>query len=1363
MKKLHLLLFELLAGMSIASAQSIHFDRLGINDGLSQNTVTSILQDERGFMWFGTKDGLNRYDGKKFKIFKHTPGETSGLGNSLIKCLVEAGDHRLWVGTDSGLYVYDPQTERFEAVPLYDPDGKRITKPVSDLDRDPEGRIWIVVEANGIFCHDPRTGVTENRYREKRAIRTLCCDRRGVIWFAGYGGGLFCTEDGFEHVRPFLTDGGEPILPKDIISYICPSDYNRLYLGLEAHGVVEVDLITARVTPLRLTDDPATPLFVRTILRYAPDELWIGTESGIVIYNTRTRSYQQLRSSHYDPYSLSDNAVYSLCKDREGGLWIGSFFGGINYLPRRNSDFEKYYQTDDPHSLQGRRVREICPDPAGGLWVGTEDAGLYHFDPATRRFDFFAPSRDFSNVHGLLMDGNDLWVSTFSKGIRVIDTRSGRIRSYVDDGAPGRIFSNYVFALCRTNGGRIYVGTMHGLQYYDPATDRFRLVPQINGGKMVNDIREDSNGRLWVATFSNGLYRYDARNDRWTQYLNDPEDAGSLPCDNITSVFEDSHGQIWLTTEGSGFCRFDPEHETFIRCNSRDGMPSDVVFQIVEDARGLFWITTNRGLVLFDPQHAAVRQVYTVADRLLSNQFNYKSSYRSERGIIYFGCIEGLISFDPERLTERRTDFVPPVYITDFSLLDEPAPDGTPYSPLRKSILCSDSLRLTYDQNSFSLQLAALGYREPQANRLLYRMRGVDDHWRRYTPEASTITYSKLDPGHYLFEVRLADRTDVPSRQLYIEVAPPFYLSAVAYVVYALLGVGLLVLIFVYHTRRNRRRQQQHIEAFEREKERELYNAKINFFTNIAHEIRTPLTLIKGPLENILARRKVDRDLAEDLEIMDRNTNRLLDLTNQLLDFQKIEKERLPFNLTRQNVADLVSETFYRFSSSARQQNKRFELRIDEPEAWAAINREAFTKILSNLFNNALKYSESMVRVELSRADATWRLTVTNDGEVVPAEMREAIFAPFFRHARQDEAPGTGIGLALARSLAELHHGTLTMGPSTQFNEFVLTLPADLPQPSGSPEPLRDKPSAPAPEPTPERAAEGYCILVVEDNAEMCAFIRRQLAAHYAVVTAENGVEALQQLEKNDISLIVSDVMMPRMDGIELCQQVKNDLRYSHIPLVLLTAKTTLQSKISGMDAGADAYIEKPFSSDYLLSVIANLIKNRQKLCEAFTKNPLVLANTMATSSADTDFIVRLQEIIHANFNNPEFKMNDIAEMMHMSRASFYRKIKGVLDMTPNDYLRLERLKTAAQLLRDKRYHINEVCYMVGFSSTSYFSKCFQKQFGVLPKNFAAETPEAPGTPEPSDPAGTPETSVTPGSAARDGASGGSETASSGE
>lgn len=1314
----------LLAGIP-GQAQTIHFDHLSINDGLSQSTVNVILQDEKGFIWFGTKDGLNRYDGKSFKIFKHSPFSDSGLKNNSIRCMVEGADNRLWVGTDSGLCVYTPEKESFTDIPLYDIDGRVITKPISMLECGPDGCIWIVVEANGVFCYDPEKDSLTCCYQGVSSLCSLKSDDSGKIWFFELGHGLFYTDDRFQHITPFLDSRNEKIFPSDNVTFIAFNDSNKMYLGFEEHGVVEVNLLNGLTARLPLTENPDTPVFVRHILQYDANELWVGTESGIFIYNLRTRQAQQLRNSLYDPYSLSDNAVYCFCKDREGGLWIGTFFGGINYLPQRGPDFRKFYPTDAPRSLKGRRVREICPDNDGSLWIGTEDAGLYHFDPENQEFRFIEQSRDFSNVHGLLMDGEDLWISTFSKGIRVLDTRTGAIRKYDNASTRGRLFSNYVFALCKSLDGRIYIGTMHGLQYFDPETQLIYYVPEINDGKMVNDIREDSDGNLWVATFSNGVYRYNINNEEWEHLLHDVDDDNSLPCDNVTSIFEDSNKQIWLTTEGAGFCRFDPSTGKFVCYTSADGMPSDVVFQIVEDNQGLFWITTNQGLVSFDPQSEQIVQVYTVANRLLCNQFNYKSGYRSREGIIYFGCIEGLISFDPKSLSKGYDGYLPPIYITDFSLLDSKTPIGEKNSPLLKSCIYCDSIRLRYNQNSFSLQLAVLGYRNPAAYRPIYKLEGFDDQWRQIPQNGSTVSYSKLRPGKYLFRAQVTNGEEIGERTLYVRITPPFYRSKGAYFIYILLMASVIYLAITYQDRRHKRREWQRIRAFEQEKEREMYNGKIKFFTDITHEIRTPLTLIKVPLENILKKKEVNKELIDDLNIMNRNTNRLLDLTNQLLDFQKIEKERMTLNLVRQNVAAIVEETCYRFSSTVKQQGKSFGLAIDADKdtMWADIDKEAFTKVISNLLLNALKYSESRIRVHMSGANGSLRLTVVNDGEVVPKEVREKIFTPFFQHAHKSEFTGSGIGLSLSRSLIELQHGTLVMGPSETENEFILTIPLSVEEGESQLAEYDDM-IPEAPDTAQSLAGETYTILVVEDHAEMRTYIHRMLSEHYTVITANDGLEALEQLDSKHINLIITDIMMPRMDGIELCERVKNDLKFSHIPLILLTAKTNLQSKIQGMETGADVYIEKPFSADYLLSVIANLIKGRQTLYESFTKNPLVMASRMATSQVDMDFIRRLQEIIHANFNNPEFKPNEIAKMMHMSRASFYRKVKGVLDVTPNDYIQIERLKTAAQLLKEGKYHINEVCYMVGFSSPSYFAKCFQRQFGMLPKQFAADKGE---------------------------------------
>lgn len=1315
--------FFLLAG-SRGWSQTFYFDHLNTSDGLSQSTVNVILQDKSGFIWFGTKDGLNRYDGKSFKIFKHVPFSESGLKNNTIRCMVEGADNRLWIGTDSGLCTYNPEKESFTEIPLFDIDGQIITKPVSMLERDPSGCIWIVVEANGIFCYDPKNDSITCCYHGISSLCSLKSDKNGRIWFFELGEGLFYTDCKFQHITPFYNHENEQIYPSDNVSYILFDDSNNMYLGFEEHGVVKVNLLSRKEMRLPLTEDSKTSVFVRDILQYDANELWVGTESGIFIYNLRTHQTLQLKSSLYDPYSLSDNAVYCFCKDREGGLWIGTFFGGVNYLPQRNPLFNKFYPTDAPNDLKGRRVREICPDDDGTLWIGTEDMGLYHFNPQNLTFQFITQSRDFSNVHGLLMDGEDLWISTFSNGIRVLNTRTGTIRKYDNVSTQGRLFSNNVFALCKSFNGRIYIGTMHGLQYFDPETHLIYYVPEINNGKMVNDIREDYNGNLWVATFTNGVYRYNINNKKWEHFFHDIYNVRSLPCDNVTSIYEDSKKQIWLTTEGAGFCRFDPSSQTVTCYTSADGMPSDVVFQIIEDNHGIFWITTNQGLVSFDPQEEQILQVYTVDNRLLCNQFNYKSGYKDQEGIIYFGSIEGLISFDPQKLARNNDPYLPPIYITNFSLQDDKVSIGAKNSPLQKSSIYCDSIRLRHNQNSFSLQLAVLNYKAHSGNKLLYKLEGFDNEWHQITQNGTSVSYSQLRPGKYIFRAQVSSGDKTTERTLYIKIIPPFYLSKGAYITYIILIGGFIYMISAYQGKRRKRREWRRIRDFEQEKEREMYNEKIKFFTNITHEIRTPLTLIKVPLENILKKKVINKELINDLNIMDRNANRLLELTNQLLDFQKIEKAGMTLNLLRQNIATIVEETCYRFSSTVKQQGKTFELIIDanKDRMWADIDKEAFTKVVSNLLLNALKYSESTIRVHMTCVNEFLRLTVINDGDVVPKEVREKIFTPFFQLTHKSEFTGSGIGLSLSRSLITLQNGTLSMGPSEDENEFILTIPLSMEEETQSEK--SDDMNLEISETAQNLVGEAYTILVVEDHTEMRTYIQHMLSEYYDVVTASNGLEALELLDSKHINLIITDIIMPLMNGIKLCEKVKTDQKYSHIPLILLTARTNLLSKIQGLKTGADAYIEKPFSSDYLLSVIANLIKGRQALYESFTKNPLVMANRMAISQADTDFIQNMQEIIHANFNNPDFKPNDIAQMMHMSRASFYRKVKGILDVTPNDYIQLERLKTAAQLLKQGKYHINEVCYMVGFSSSSYFAKCFRKQFGMLPKKFITDNNE---------------------------------------
>lgn len=636
-------------------------------------------------------------------------------------------------------------------------------------------------------------------------------------------------------------------------------------------------------------------------------------------------------------------------------------------------------------------------------------------------------------------------------------------------------------------------------------------------------------------------------------------------------------------------------------------------------------------------------------------------------------------------------------------------------------------INLKYNQNSFAFRFAALCYAAPEENYLSYTLKGFDKEWYS-TTKSSTASYTNLKPGDYTFCVKTANAKGEWSndiKSIHIHIAPPFWKSPWAYLLYFILSAAGIGYIFYRFRKQITDKQRRQLEILEAEKEKEIYHAKIDFFTNIAHEIRTPLTLIKGPLENILHKENIDRNtIRENLDVMERNTLRLLDLTNQLLDFRKTETKGFRLNFMDCNISQLIRDTYIRFNPAAQQNGLKFQTDLPEQDFNAPVDKEALTKILSNLFNNAVKYATSSIHVSLippcgMKEPGYFSIMVSNDGHPIPHDMQEKIFQPFVQIKQTSggqRTAGTGIGLPLARSLAELHKGKLYLKDSEEIC-FCVELPVDqekaiqlqkdstISQTGNMQTAIRQH-------------STNICILVVEDDPEMQNFICAQLETVYCVIRASNGKEALQVLSEKTISLIVSDVMMPEMDGFELCHTLKTDIEHSHIPIILLTAKVTMQSKIEGIELGADDYIEKPFSTEYLLARIANLLSNQDKLRHAFTSSPFVNAKTIALSKADENFLDKLIEVIQKNISEPDFNVDILAEKMNMSRSSLHRKIKGIAQITPNEFIQLERLKMAVQLIQSGEYRINEVCYIVGFNSSSYFAKCFQKQFGVLPKDF---------------------------------------------
>lgn len=1300
MTKTYIAALVLLLATALPGSAINPYRRYDARSGLSDNSVKDICQDSRGYMWFATKDGFNRFNGYRFDVFGSS---FSGEHLNIDVIRPHSDGIRIWLGCTEALMLFDPRDESLTRFDARSSEGKGIENCISLL-YDPLGDLWIGTD-DGLFRWDERIGrlfryeLEEGDGSACRGIRTIFEDSGGEIW-VGTTAGLYRyhrkTDRFGRNAKPKPESS---LLGDNEITAVVEAEEGKLLIGMQNGYLGEFDVYTGRFTEFPAFDAEGRKLSVtriHTIFRRDMNRYMIGSDSGLFFFSRKNGVWSVSGDD------LADESIYRCFRDREGGVWIGTYFCGVNYLSPRQDEILWYYDDGHPESLDGNAVSQFCDDGRGNLWIATENGGLNHFDVRNRKFTNHT-ARSHNNLHALCTDGDDLLIGTFSQGLDRMNLRTGKVVNYRNiPGDSASLCNDYVYAIFRASDGTLYVGTMAGMCTFDKRRERFSRV-EITEGRFIYDIAEDAGGNIWVASKVSGIYRYSPGDGTWKNYRHDEFDPRSPADDKYIRVYVDTGGQVWFCGESAGICRYDPATDGFENFGAADNLPNGIYYGVLDDSAGNLWLSSNQGILKYNPQlRTCVR--YTTEDGLQSNQFNFRSSHKAGDGTFFFGGINGFNYFSPFNISVNKVR--PEIVISSvcmhradsFSVGSErqTAPDG--------------SLRISSKTISFDINFECLSYVAPGQNRYAWKLEGFNSDWV-YTDQHS-VSFMKLPAGRYVFRVRGCNNDGYWSdatRSLEISVQPHPFLSPVAKGVYFLLvvlliGVGVRIIL---------RRQGE-------KKEKELIQAKMAFFTQVAHEIKTPVTLIKSPLERIIETGKWNSDVTANLDIMKRNVDRLLELIRQLLDFRKVDNEGFRLSRREIDVSLLVEETVARFRNST----EKIAIRTDCPDAHVLFyaDGEAFTKILSNLLNNALKYSETMIRVELTMLDNAFRVTVTNDGEVVPPEMREAIFAPFFRHTRKSESTGTGIGLALSRSLAELHHGTLVMGGDRELNEFILTIPVCRQEAADAGDPASEENPESIPDERGDPGWEAYSILVVEDNPEMCAFIRRQVSENYSVLTAENGVEALELLEKNFINLIVSDIMMPKMDGIELCRRVKNDLRYSHIPLILLTAKTNLRSKISGMDAGADAYVEKPFSSDYLLSVIANLIKSRQKLSEAFSKNPLVLANTMATSSADTDFIVRLQEIIHANLSDPEFKINDIAEMVHMSRASFYRKIKGVLDMTPNDYLRLERLKTAARLLKDKRYHINEVCYMVGFSSTSYFAKCFQKQFGVLPKKFVSDT-----------------------------------------
>jgi signal transduction histidine kinase/ligand-binding sensor domain-containing protein/DNA-binding response OmpR family regulator len=1311
-----LAVLAVLAKMPV-KAQSYYFKSYQVNSGVSSNTITCSIQDRQGFMWFGSRNGLNRFDGSAFRIFRNRVGDTTSIGSNSILSLYTGKAGLLWVGTTKGVYIYDPLTERFRAFTSV-PQGE-----VRYIKEDWQGNIWIICDFN-LYRYDLSRQAT--RHFETPNDETVCLavSRSGRVW-AATGSGVIKQYD--EKKGDFISIDLVPLAKREKLTRIqalySVSD-SLILFGTLNHAYL-LNTVGLTLRNIYQGQPAMSDVQIHTIMQQSDSELWLGTERGLYVYDLLTEKTTVIQKKYDDPYSITDNVVFSFCKDREGNTWVGTFFGGINYFSREYNQFKKYFPRPNSNSLSGNLVHEICRDRNGDLFVGTEDAGLNKLSLVTGEWQHYLPGRSkediaYTNIHGLVADDSLLWIGTYEHGLDVMDIATGKvIRHYNAGKGAFSLNSNFIVTLYRTKGGEILVGTWEGLFRYDRMSDHFIRLPFFN--TQIQALHEDGQGVIWASTYGNGVYFLDPKSGRGGRLRHDPKNPNSLINDYVNGLFEDRDHNFWFSTEG-GISKWE-RNGRFTNLTIESGLPDNQTFRVLQDGLGQLWVSTSKGLVRLDPNHNSIK-LYKTSNGLLTDQFNYNSAFENTDGTLYFGTVKGLISFNPENFTDNKA--VPPVYITDIHVNNAILPIGGRYAALATSVTYASELTLPYDSANISFDVAALSYTNPEMNAYRYKLEGFDKEWTELKTNRR-IYYTQLPPAEYTFYVQGSNGDGVwNSRRtsLRVIIKSPPWATTWAYAAYLIFGGLLFFTILWYYFKAVRARNKRKIDIFEREKEREIYTSKIEFFTNIAHEIRTPLTLIKMPLDKLLDERSLDHSITESLHMIRKNTNRLIDLTNQLLDFRKAEANTFSLNFTKTDINEVLEEMYALFLSAAEKKNIRLTLETPSIPLHAFVDEEALKKIVANLVNNAIKYGGTYVTVRLlpfTSEDKSFHIEFRNDGYLIPVALKEKIFEPFYRIKESEKEAGTGIGLPLARSLAELHKGSLEWKASgDNANIFLLSLPFHQQREMNLKE--EDNAESRSLKQVEETATafetDKPLLLLVEDNKDILNFIHKELSVSYNILRAYNGVEALEILKKEVVQLVISDIMMPVMDGIELSRQLKNDIQYSHIPIILLTAKNSIQSKIEGLEVGADAYIEKPFSIGHLQAQISSLLNNRNIIKDYFARTPLAHIKSIAISAADKSFIEALNKVIHDNISDMDLNVEHLSKMMNMSKPTLYRKIKGLSDMTPSELINLSRLKKAAELLSQGNHKINEVSIIVGYTLQTNFARDFSKQFGVTPSNY---------------------------------------------
>ncbi|WP_298474579.1 two-component regulator propeller domain-containing protein [uncultured Maribacter sp.] len=1387
-----ILAFVSLSSQCIWAQEAVKFEHLTTKNGLSQNDINDIYQDNKGFLWFATHDGLNKYDGYEFTIYQPNTNDPESISSNLIYSIVGDNEDNLWIGTTgSGLEYFNQSKKTFTHYTHNDDDNSSLVSDyIHTLFIDSKNRLWIG-SPKGLDMVNLENGdetlkfnhfsVEQNvtAYSKANNINSIYEDSAGTIW-VGTLQGLYTmsrNKDG-EYYMNLVSNGFG--LPRTTIGSIGEDKYGRLLIGSYNGLYISTDDTKSKVELLY-------PGFYNDVLVDNTNDIWLGTNNGLLCFENKNESSLPTINGHYkydskNAYSLSKNIVQSLFIDETGILWVGTNGGGVNKYDRKRKQFQHFRKNENPNSLSYDKIRSIYEDSNGTLWIGTEGGGLnmlkkHDDDGQYSKFKVFnnikkpfALTESIKGGKKTLFIGSEGYPALYKLDI----TNPKNVKKEMVVQVLG--INRGVFSLLTDSQQNIWIGTYGaGVHRWSNSNDSTDYQKDLFKSKkydstsisndIVRSIYEDRKGNVWFGT-GNGLSKLtteekNKKKPKFTVYKNKPDSINTISHNYILAIYESTLGDIWIGTFGGGLNKLvyseNGKTEKFISYTQEDGLPNNVIKGILEDDEGNLWLSTNKGLSKFNPKERTFKN-YDVNDGLQSNEFQELAALKRKDGELLFGGVNGFNAFYPKKIEENKIKAE--TVITKFFISNKPVEIDEEVNGrviINKSIAETKKIELKYIENSFSFEFAALHFAAPDKNKFAYKLENFDSEWIVTTSDKRFATYTNLEPGDYVLKVKASNNDglwDATPSEIRIKVIPPWWRTNLAYVIYGIMVMGVLWLFWRYTFIKTTKKLQLEYEFLEKQKSDELHKIKLDFFTNISHEFRTPLSLIKGPLEYL------DKNFSElepekakkQFHVIRKNSDYLHRLVNQLLDFRKINQGKMPLVVRNSYVVEFIKELAEPFQFQAFKRDIDFSIDAENEELVSWFDHEAMEKIINNLLSNAFKFTENRGFVTINISEKKYNSTsyvvikVKDSGIGIEKVRLEEIFERF--HTEKDygkiNPEGIGIGLTFTKKLVQLHRGFIKV--SSEINkgsEFEVRLPKDKEIYKHSKEitckevsdndflvrsseaesfaiDLNDEiTDSTLTENTPKQAS----LLIVDDNSEIRGFIKDVLEDYYTIYEAENGEKGLEIVNQILPNIVISDVLMPVMDGIEFCKNIKSNKETSHIPVIILTAKTSQENELESLQIGADDYIRKPFDIELLQLKINNIIKRREKLRERFNKEIILQPKDVAVTSLDEKFLQQAMDIIEKHMMNTEFNVEMLVKEMGHSRTNLYMKFKELTGLSSGEFIRNIRLKRAVQLLENSDLPVKDIMYKTGFNTSSYFSKCFRKQFGVTPSQYVRKKP----------------------------------------